>query len=255
MLYMCNSEYGLEQYCDHWDDIIAETVDELGERDAFHIHEVHIQNWISVIEWLQAEGEFKETAVIERFTQLFNELRWVHFLFLVGNYRTVYWKLRYMMEIVIQAYDIHEQSQGEDCTLDEQMAGAAAIEEARYSSDMRGLIVAALDHMLDDEKEDIEAWFEPLWTLMNKHIHPSPKEMHVIADRDPAALYWDSFDEQRAVEVLLTTNAIGDIILWTMFEIYPELVDRATESDPFMDTLEMLPYTAEMVSKGHKSGV
>ena len=247
MEYMCNSEYGLEQYCEYWDDIIRETVDVLGEQDAFHIHEVHIQNWISFLEWLRAENYFEETAVIERFIQMFNEFRWIHFLFLVGNYRTIYWKLRYVLELVIQAYDMHEQSRNEDLTLGEQMVRAAAIEESRYSSNIMNWIEAALSTILDEDETDIKEWFAPLWTLMNKHVHPSPKEMNTIVERDPAALYWDSFDKRRAREVLMATNAVGDIIFRTIFEIYPGIVDRAAENEPFVETLDALPYTAAIV--------
>lgn len=245
--YMCNPDVGLGKYCKHWDDIIVETVDGLGEQDAFHIHDVHIQNWISIIEWMQEEDTLEEKAVVERFTQLFNELRWMHFLFLVANYQAVYWKLRYGLELAVQAYDLNQQSQGRNLTLDEQMQGAAEIEEDRYTSNIKNWITSALCEILNENEEEIEEWFGPLWILMNKNIHPSPKEMHVTVNRDPAALYWDSFDSDRAREVLMTSNAVGDIVLRIVFSTYPELVNHAAKSDPFCETLDVLPYTADVI--------
>ena len=54
--------------------------------------------------------------------------------------------------------------------------------------------------------------FKPLWDYLNKHVHPSAKQIDIVATEDFPSLLTDSFNEKLARDVLRATDEIFDLV-------------------------------------------
>lgn len=70
-------------------------------------------------------------------------------------------------------------------------------------------------------KNDTRDTFYPTWVFLNKHVHPSAKQMDMIATEDIDSFVTDSFNENLTNYVLEIADNILDIIgLFIMYK-YP----------------------------------
>jgi hypothetical protein len=217
-------ENALDNFYEHWKSVRKETITHLGEEDALHLIDFHANNWLDISTWISSQYSRKEQMNIVdfQFLRLFKEIYWLQFLFLTGNYSTVYRNLRYTLEMISQAHYIDLNYH--DLTLDEQIEKMKVIEEEIYGWK---LISNVLCEILDSDKEKIQNKYKPLWNRLNKHVHPSAKEMDNVASKDFSSLIIDSFNESLSRKVLADTNKIFDIVYAVIFKKFPKIKDLA----------------------------
>ena len=145
--------------------------------------------------------------VFIQFVRLFKEIHWLQFLFHSANYPMVYRNLRYVLEMIAQAYYI-------DCkypvlSLDEQTRKIMEMEESVYGWK---LIKAVLCPILNLDEKDFKDKFRPIWDCLNKHVHSSAKQMDIVVEEDFSSFVTDSFNENLAKDTLKVVNEIFDLI-------------------------------------------
>ena len=194
--------------------IRKETITHLGDKDALHIIDFHANNWIDIIKWISSKYNREEPKIVYfQFFRLFKEIYWLQFLFHSGNYPVIYKNLRYIWKMISQAYYI-------DCkhphlSLDEQIEKTKEIEKTKYGWK---LIESVLMDVLNSNEGEMRARFKPLWVYLNKHAHPSAKQMDIVATEDFSSLVTDSFNENLARDALRATDEIFDIVNMIIFK-------------------------------------
>jgi len=193
----------------HWRNVRRETIDGIGEKEALKIIDFHANNWIDIIGWISASYEKCEQMDIVnfQFSRVFKEIYWLQYLFLAGNYPAMYRNLRFLWEMMAQAYYVD--SQYPNIRLDEQFAEARLIEDHKQSWN---IIQPALCRVLKKSGNKVESQFKPLWSELNRHVHPSVKQLDMIAEEDFSSLVTDSFHEALAKEVLKVTDSVLDLV-------------------------------------------
>lgn len=203
----------LEKYLDMlyetWKSVRSETIACLGKEDAVHIINFHGNNWIDITTWIMSKYSREEqmNIVFIQFVRLFKEIHWLQFLFHSANYPMVYRNLRYVLEMIAQAYYI-------DCkypvlSLDEQTRKIMEMEESVYGWK---LIKAVLCPILNLDEKDFKDKFRPIWDCLNKHVHSSAKQMDIVVEEDFSSFVTDSFNENLAKDTLKVVNEIFDLI-------------------------------------------
>lgn len=185
------------------------TITHLGREDGLHIIDFHGNNWIDMNSWIFSKygGEERMQVVFLQFSRLFKEIYWLQLLFHHGNYPIIYRNLRYLLELIAQAYYVD--SQHPNLSLDEKMEKTKEMEELVYGW---RLVKGVLCEALDSNEESVRSNFKPLWDYLNKHVHPSAKQMDIVATEDFSSLLTDSFNENLARDVLTATNEIFDLV-------------------------------------------
>ena len=153
------------------------------------------------------KGEESPQIIFLQFTRLFKEICWLQFLFHHGNYPMIYRNLRYILEMISQAYQID--SKYPNLSIDEKMEKAKEMKESVYGW---RLVESVLCEVLDSNQESIRSSFKPLWDYLNKHVHPSAKQMDIVATEDFSSFITDSFNEKLARDVLRAANEIFDLV-------------------------------------------
>jgi hypothetical protein len=230
----------LDELYEHWVEIRKETIEQLGGREGLKIVDFHGNNWIDIVRWISSEYKKEEqmSIVSFQFSRLFKEIYWLQFLFHTGNYPTAYRNLRYILEMICQAYYID--TKYPTLTLDEQIGKAMEIEK-RLSS--WNIVSNALCKVFNRAEREIRAHFKPLWDDLNKYAHPSAKQMDLIAEQDFSALVTDSFNENLARELLAVTDKVFDIVYAVILKRFPKSVSLAQKYEFIDEWQECLPNT------------
>ncbi len=222
-----------------------ETTKHLGDEDANQIIRFHSNNWTDITHWIFSNYNFKEeqmNVVSFQYSRLFKELYWLHILFHNGNYPMVYRNLRYILEMICQAYYVD--SKYPDLFLDGQLEKMKEIEEKVYGW---RLVETVLCEILDRNNQQIQSNFKPLWNHLNKHVHPSGKQMDIVALEDIESLMRDSFNENLARDALRTTDEIFDIVKMIIFKKFPKIKEEGLKYK-FRDKWEQyLPNTMKII--------
>jgi hypothetical protein len=199
----------LDELYKHLKSVREETITRLGRGDALHIIDFHGNNWIDMHSWISSKyaGEEGKQVGFFQFLRLFKEIYWLQFLFHHGNYPMIYRTLRYILELIAQSYYVD--SQYPNLSLDEKMEKTEEIEESVYGW---SLVKVVLCEVSDSTEESIRSNFKPLWDYLNKHTHPSAKQMDIVATEDFSSLITDSFNKNLATNVLRVTNEIFDLV-------------------------------------------
>jgi len=199
----------LDELYEHFKSVREDTITRLGRGDALHIIDFHGNNWIDMNSWISSkyEGEEWTQVVFLQFSRLFKEIYWLQFLFHHGNYPMIYRTLRYILELIAQSYYVD--SQYPNLSLDEKMEKTEEIEESVYGW---SLVKVVLCEVSDSTEESIRSNFKPLWDYLNKHVHPSAKQIDIVATEDFPSLLTDSFNEKLARDVLRATDEIFDLV-------------------------------------------
>lgn len=234
-----------------WRSVERETVASLGGETALHIIDFHGNNWVDIIRWVFSKYSQEEqmNIVSFQFTRLFKEIHWLQFLFHNANYPMIYRDLRYVLEMMAQA--CHVDSEYPGFNLDEQMKRAGEKEESIYGWK---LVKRVLCQTLNFGERDLEGRFRPLWAYLNKHAHPSVKQMGLVSKEDFRALVTDSFNEKLAGEALKRVDIIFDLIYAMMFERFPRIKELA-QGYKFMNEWEdYLPNTMRVIKDAPNQG-
>jgi hypothetical protein len=226
-----------------WESVRKETIAGLGEQTALHIIDFHGNNWIDINIWISSKYSREEqmNIVIFQFSRLFKEIHWLQFLFHNANYPMIYRNLRYILEMMAQAYYVDRKYP--NLNLNEQME-KAEIEEAIFGWK---LVKPVLSKILNFDKQAIEGKFKNLWDNFNKHSHPSVKQMDIVAKEDFTSLMTDSFNENLAREVLKAVDEIFDLIYMMIFQRFPKIEELALEHKFKNEWKDYLPNTMSII--------
>ena len=237
-------ENTLDGLYEHLKSIRKETITDLGNKDALHIIDFHANNWIDIIGWISSKYNREEqmNIVIFQFHRLFKEIYWLQFLFHNGNYPMVYRNLRYILELISQAYYID--SKYPDLSLDKQIEKTKEMEETIYGWN---LVKSVLCEILNSNEQSIQSNFKPLWDHLNKYIHPSAKQMDIVATEDFSSLVTDSFNENIAIDVLRTTNEIFDTVNMIIFKKFSRIKELSLKYKFINEWEEYLPNTMNII--------
>lgn len=233
-------QHSLDNLYKHWRQIRGETIAQLGEREALQIIDFHGNNWIDIMGWISSAYERQQqmNIISFQFVRLFKEIYWLQFFFHTGNYPTAYRNLRYMLEIVCQAYYIDTMYPA--LTLDEQIDKAREIEERVFGWK---IVSSALGKVLNKPQEEIRVSFKPLWDKLNRYAHPSTIQMDLVAKEDFSALVTDSFNENLARELLMATDKVFDVVYAVVLKRFPKAAGLAQQYKFIHEWEECLPIT------------
>lgn len=119
----------LDKLYENWREVRRETIAELGEAESLKVIDFHANNWIDITSWIGSKYERHEqmNIVSFQFSRCFKEIYWLQFLFYTGNYSTGYRNLRYVLEMMSQAYYVDPKYS--NLNLDDQFVRAREIEE------------------------------------------------------------------------------------------------------------------------------
>ena len=129
-------------------------------------------------------------------------------------------------------------------TLDEQIEKIMAAEEKVYGWK---LIKAVLHPLLDLDEKDFEGRFKPTWIYLNKHIHPSAKQMDIIIEEDVSSFVTDSFNENLAKDALKVVDEIFDLIYVIVLKKFSRVKELVLVYKFINDWQEYLPNTMSII--------
>jgi hypothetical protein len=243
-------EKTLDDLYENFDDVRRETIETLGKDAALHIINYQTGNWIDIINWISQKYDQKDlnNMVYLQFTRIFKETIWLQFLFHSANYPLIYRNLRYLLEMMAQAYYIDMKYP--KANLDEQFEKIIKIEDNIHGWNLVQSVLARILHSgggisedlksnQDQSPETIKEEFHQIWIYLNKHAHPSAAQMNfdLTLEKDFSTLVTDSFSKSIALSALKLIDKIFDIIyiiIFTKFNLIKELCLR----DKFVDKWE-----------------
>jgi hypothetical protein len=234
----------LDKLYEHWREIRRETVEQLGEREALKIIDFHANNWIDMVRWISSKYRREEqmNIVLFQFSRLFKEILWLQFLFHMGNYSTAYRNLRYILEMISQAYCIAIRYP--TLSLDEQIGKVKEIEKRIPSWN---IVSNTLCKVLSRPEKEIQTQFRPLWDDLNKYAHPSARQMDFVAAQDFSALVTDSFNEGLARKLLRVTDKVFDLVYATVLRRFPKAIRLVQRYEFINEWQECLPNTMSII--------
>lgn len=234
----------LDNLYEQWREIRKETIERLGGKEALKIIDFHANNWIDIVKWISSEYKREEQMNIIgfQFFRLFKEVYWLQFLFHTGNYPTAYRNLRYILEMICQAYYVD--SKYPTLSLDEQMEKTKDLEERVRAWD---IVSGTLKKVLNKTDAEVRAGFKPLWDDLNRYAHPSVRQMDLVAEKDFAALVTDSFNENLAKALLEATDKVFDIVYAVVLKRFPKAIGLAQQYEFIHEWEECLPNTIGVI--------
>jgi hypothetical protein len=221
-----------------------EIITHLGDEDLLHIIDFHANNWIDIVKWISSKYSKEEqmNIVIFQFHRLFKEIYWLQLLFHYGNYPLIYRNLRYILELICQAYYID--SKYHSLSLDEQIKKTIEMEETVYGW---ALVKTVLCDIFNSDQQYIRSNFKPLWDYLNIHVHPSGKQMDIVATEDFSSLVTDSFNENLARDALRATDEIFDVINMMLFKKFPRIKEVGLKYKFINEWEQYLPNTMKIM--------
>ncbi len=239
-----NSGNYLDELYAHWGEIRKEAIEQLGAREALKIVDFHGNNWIDIVRWVSSTYERQDqmNIVTFQFSRLFKEIYLLQFLFLAGNYSTVYRNLRWILELITQAYYVD--AKYPTLSLDEQIEKTMEIEDNVFGWN---IVSSTLVKVLNRRGQQIQAVFGPLWKELNRHAHPSARQMGLIAMEDFSALVTDSFHENMAKELLVAIDRIFDIVYSVVLKRFPRAKSLVREYEFLNEWERCLPITMSII--------
>jgi len=234
----------LDAHYEHWKQIRRETVRQLGKREALKIIDFHANNWIDIERWISSSYERQRQMNIAgfQFFRLFKEISWLQFLFHTGNYPAAYRNLRYILEMICQACYID--TKYPTLTLDEQIEKTRELEERVSSWD---IVSCTLRMTFNQTEKEIRDHFKSLWNDLNKYVHPSVRQMDLVAKEDFSALVTDSFNETLARELLTVTDKVFDIVYAAILRRFPKVITLVRQYEFIHEWEECLPNTISII--------
>lgn len=232
-----------------------ETISNLDHKEALHFIDFHANNWIDIQNWISSKYSREELKLVHfQFFRLFKEIYWLQFLFNYGSYPTIYRNLRYILEMICQAYFVD--SKCPDLTFDEQIANSEQILIIIQNGKERRifgwqLVKQVLSEVLKKDDEFIELTFHPLWKHLNEYSHPSTVILEKVAVEDFSSLIIDSFNENLAKEVLKTSYGVFDIVNMIVVKKFSRINELCLNYEFLNEWEESFPYTMSLI-KGMK---
>lgn len=236
-------EKSLDVLYETWKLVRSETIARLGKEDAVHIINFHGNNWIDITNWILSKYNREEqmNVIFIQFERLLKEIHWLQFLFHNANYPVIYRNLRYILEMMAQACFVDWKYPG--LTLDEQIEKMVETEERVYGWK---LVKAILHPLLNLDEKDFEKKFKPTWTYLNKHVHPSAKQMDIVVEEDFSSLVTDSFNENLAKDTLKVVDEIFDLVYVIVLKKFSRVKELVLEYKFINEWEKYLPNTVNI---------
>ena len=234
----------LDKLYENWREVRRETIAELGEAESLKIIDFHANNWIDITRWIGSKYERGEqmNIVSFQFSRCFKEIYWLQFLFQTGNYSTGYRNLRYVLEMMSQAYYVD--AKYPDLGLDDQFARAREIEEHIWGWN---IVKGALSLALSKRDSEVRACFKPLWNELNRYVHPSVALLDSIALQDFSSLVTDSFSRNLAIDFLHITDRVFDVTYAVVLKKFLKARESALGYEFLHEWEECLPTTMSVI--------
>ena len=131
-------------------------------------------------------------------------------------------------------------------SLDEQIKKTNEMEEKVYGW---ALVKTVLCDILNSDEQYIRSNFKPLWNYLNKHVHPSGKQMDIVATEDFSSLVRDSFNENLARDALRATDEIFDIVNIILFKRFPRIKEACLKYKFLNEWERYLPNTMKIMKE------
>jgi hypothetical protein len=144
----------------------------------------------------------------------------------------------------MMAQACHVDSEYPGLNLDEQIRKVAEKEKTFYGWKF---VKKVLCQTLNFDERDIEGRFRPLLAYLNKHAHPSVKQMDLVSKEDFRALVTDSFNEKLARDALKRVDIVFDLIYAMMFERFPRIKELVLGYKFINEWEEFLPNTMRVI--------
>ena len=239
-------EKDLDRLYETWKSVRSKTITYLEKETALHLIDFHGNNWIGITTWISSKYSREEQMNIInfQFSRVFKEIHWLQFLFLNANYPMICRNLRYILEMMAQAYHIDWEYPG--LTLGEQVGKIMETEEKIYGW---RLVKTVLCQILNSDEKDFEEKFKPTWIWLNKHVHPSAKQMNTVAEEDFSSFVTDSFSENLAKVTLGIVDETFDLIYIIVFKKFSRIKDLALEYEFINEWEEYLPNTISIIKQ------
>ncbi|MEM2107241.1 MAG: hypothetical protein QXV46_05460 [Candidatus Bathyarchaeia archaeon] len=234
----------LDRLYENLKSVRKETIEKLGNKDALHIIDFHANNWIDIIKWIVSKYSKEEqmNITIFQFSRLFKEIYWLQLLFLKGNYPLMYRNLRYILELICQAYYVDNKYPS--LSLDEQVMKNKEIETEIYGWK---LVKDVIQKVLNYSENQVDSEFKLLWIYLNKHAHPSAFQMGIVATEDFSSLITDSFNETLARDALKAVDEVFDIVDMIMFKRFSKIKEIALKYEFLNEWKKFLPNTTRII--------
>ena len=239
-------EKSLDRLYETWPSVREETIHRLGDQTALHLIDFHGSNWIDITGWITTEYSREEqfTITFFQFVRLIKELHWLQFLFNHANYPVIYRNLRYILEMMSQAWYVEWEYP--KLHLNEQIKKIMEIENKNIFG--WKLVGTVFSQILNIDDEEAEEKLKPTWTLLNKHVHPSAKQMNMVAEEDFSSLVTDSFNDKLARAILTVADEVFDLVYALIFRRFPHITRLALKSEFINEGKEHLPYTIRTIN-------
>jgi PAS domain-containing protein len=237
-------EKSLDRLYETWASVREETMQRLGDETALHLIDFHGNNWIDITSWITTKysREKQLTITFFQFVRLFKELHWLQFLLNHANYPVIYRNLRYVLEMMSQAWYV--ESKYPNLHLNGQIEQIVEIEEKIFGWK---LVRTVFSQVLGIDDKDAEGRLKPTWTLLNKHVHSSAKQMNIVAEEDFSSLVTDSFNDNLARATLTVADEVFDLVYALIFRRFPHITELALKSEFINEWEEHLPCTIRTI--------
>lgn len=235
----------LDRLYETWGSVRNETVQCLGAQTALHLMDFHGSNCINISIWISKKYNQKQRLTITyfQFIRLIKELHWLQFLFNHANYAVIYRNLRYVLEMMSQAWYV--ESKYPNLHLDEQIEKTIEMEKKIFGWKLVRTVFSEVLVGIDDSA--IEGGFKPTWVLLNKHVHSSAEQMTIVAEEDFLSLVTDSFNESLARATLAVADEVFDLIYALVFKRFSHIAKLALEHKFISEWEQFLPYTMRTI--------
>lgn len=230
-----------------WQSIAQETAHCLGLEKALHVASFHSRLCLDINGAVISTYNRSERInfVYLAFLRIIRDLLWLQYLFQGANYLMLLRTLRYILEMMAQAFYVD--AKFGVLTMDSQCEKAAELEDAKYGWRM---VEAALYLLPTHQRTSISEACQSTWRLLNKTVHPSQRMTDLIMEEDPMILFTDRFNQQVASITLQLVDEVFDLLYVFVLTKHTAIL-QTIQSLPYSDRIKMhLPLVSTLLLRG-----
>lgn len=210
-------------------EVADQTFEVMGVERASTFVEI-INDWIDVNGAILSDypkNNLLGSVVYVDFLGLFQQIRWLHILFLGGNYPMVFRNLRFVWELAFRAHHVDKYAFNHPD--DPNPPGVTVDEKIEWLQDRErdlnwgNVIHPTLSSLLPKSAQNSGAGsYRDLWQQMNECVHPT-KTIRDKMIEESTLLLADNFDENWANETLDAATQVFDLIWLTILDRFPNI--------------------------------
>jgi hypothetical protein len=108
-------------------------------------------------------------------------------------------------------------------------------------------VKSVMNQILNSDDKGFEEKFKLTWIYLNKHVHPSAKQMDMVAKEDFSSFVTDSFNQNLAKATLKVVNEIFDLVYVIVFKKFSRIKKLALGYKFISEWEEYLPNTMSIM--------